>query len=171
MKNSHHFVFKSILDSPGGRKSRFGAVAVAVLPIVGGLLLLVAFFVGVKYKMHHRRRLARKTEVATFDFRSSQHSLNAGEAHCAPPQIICPSFWECKRLCSFDGDIEADHEMEERRMCCEGDRGPTTPQRKISYYGSIHMILGQNQNKDHTEAITEEDPFPLTSHRHLSKSV
>ena len=61
-------------------------------------------------------------------------------------------------------------------MCRDGDRGPTTPQRKTSYYGSIHMILGQSQtrdsiNRDSTVAIAEEDLSPPTSHRHLSKSV
>ena len=121
--------------------------------------------------MQSRRRLARKTEVATFDFRSSQHSLHTGDTYCTPPNRSCRFLGLCKRLCPFDDEFESEHEMEERRMFREGAGGPSTPQRKVSYYGAIHRILGQNHNRDSTIAIAEEYPSPIDSHEHLSKSV
>ena len=121
--------------------------------------------------MRHHRRLARRSEVATFDFRSSQNSLHSGQASCVPRNRFFPSLFECRRMCPIDYDIEPEHEMEEKRICHDEDGGPSTPQRKISYYGSIHRILGQNRERDGSFVITEEESSPVTPQKQLSKSV
>jgi len=171
--NTVSFAEKSINIQVDGNDSSSGKsnVAIVVLPILAGLLLLFAFFFGIHYKMRHHRRLARRSEVATFDFRSSQNSLHTGQASCAPLIRFCPSLFECRRMCAVDYDTETEHELEEKRICPDEDGGPSTPQRKISYYGSIHRILGQYRERDGSFIIAEEDSSPVTPQKQLSKSV
>ena len=159
------YILNLFTETSENKRNHSAVTAAAVLPIIAGLLLFIVLFLGIKHKMQHRKRLARKSEVATFDFRSSQFSLHGSADGC------CPFLMDCKGFCPNDDDLEEDHEMEERRTFLEEEPGSITPKRKISYYGSIHRILGQCQvHTAHLEA-NEDDQSPFTPRRNLSKSV
>lgn len=161
-------IFLLLLDPSNKKQKHSGALAAAILPILAGLLLFVAIFLGVKHRIQYQKQLARKSETATFDFRSSHVSLRRKNSTFIAP---CPFTLDCRCLCPNEVDVDDDHEMDERRTIVDDEAGPTTPKRKISYYGTIHRTLGQEEAPNLHFEITEEEISPWTPRKVLSKSV
>eukprot|EP00794_Sanderia_malayensis_P008800 gene8800-9741_t len=166
---------------PVGRKQQI--ILATLLSITCAFVLLFVLYLAVKRTLVRRRkRSLKRTEEATFDFRSSHFSSNHDDTtdiRCTDidprglRMALCSLY--CCRICQQDENTDPDHELEERRKVLEED-GVTTPKRKISYYGTIHRTLGQKQCRNFMfdfkeEAEEEENLSSWKPGDNLSKSV
>ena len=76
---------------------------------------------------------------------------------------------DCSKYCSHDLEIdrEDDQEMQERMKFFR----PEEPKRKVSYYGTIHRTLGQEQQVKDVHFDMKSEEASLSPRESLSKSV